>query len=157
MEESLLTSKFTLVPAQFFDEARSREALSEVAKLDESDTVSHIAIPQYAAVLVYVSGGEDLLPEMFYLIRDLPRCGEYNKILCSLTGGRLFLAIAQGKSLLLANSYPAADFTTAEYYIFLALKSLQLNPEISTISWRSPLSESDEISLCRYFKAVGRL
>ena len=46
---------------------------------------------------------------------------------------------------------------TAEYYIFLALKSLQLNPEISTICLRSKVSAEDKMSLYRYFKAVESL
>ena len=62
--------------------------------------------------------------------------------------------MAQGKTLLLANVYKAVDFTTAEYFLFLALKTLQLNPEVSTISWRTPLSSEEEMSLYRYFKAV---
>ena len=56
--------------------------------------------------------------------------------------------------MLLANTYEAADFTTAEYYIFLAMKSLQLNPEVSTICWRKPVGAEEELSLYRYFKAV---
>ena len=75
----------------------------------------------------------------------------------SLGEDHLFLAIAQGGNLKLANSFPVQDFTTAEYYIFLALKSLQLNPEISTICWRTPLDAEDEMSLYRYFKAVINL
>ena len=71
--------------------------------------------------------------------------------------GRLDLAVAQGKSLLLANSFPAPDFTTAEYYLFLSLNTLQLNPEISTVCWLSPLSEEDKMSLYRYFKSVVQL
>ena len=47
--------------------------------------------------------------------------------------------------------------TTAEYYIFLTLNTLQLNPEISTICWRTPLDAEDEMSLYRYFKSVIRL
>ena len=35
-----------------------------------------------------------------------------------------------------------------------ALKTLQVNPEVSTISWRTPLEPSEEMSLYRYFKAV---
>jgi hypothetical protein len=68
--------------------------------------------------------------------------------------GILSMAIAQGKSLLLANSYQAPDFTTAQYYIYSALKSLQLNPEVTTIHFRHPLPEDAEMSLYRYFKAV---
>ena len=68
--------------------------------------------------------------------------------------GVLYLVIAQGKTLLLCNTYPAPDFTTAEYFIFLAMKKLQLNPEMSTINFRTPLSEENSMSLYRYFKSV---
>ena len=151
---------FTLVPSQFFDPATAREALAEVADLREDDTVGHLDLPQYNAVLVYTTDGDSAVsdrPEIFRILTRLPDCPEYNKILCSQLDGRLYLAVAQGKNLLLANSFPARDFTTAEYYIFLTLKSLQLNPEISTICWRNGLDAEDEMSLYRYFKAVVKL
>ena len=75
-------------------------------------------------------------------------------ILCHLDAGVLSIAIAQGRQLLLCNSYPAQDFTTAEYYIFLAVKSLLINPEMSTVCFMSALSDEEEMSLYRYFKSV---
>ena len=166
MEISVLTPSCTLVPAGFFDPSSERESLAAVAKLEEGSSVSHIEVPQYDAVLVYspdgaetvirenISGGDAPVPEMFLVLRDLASCTEYNKILFSWQGDILFIAIAQGRNLLLANCYAAADFTTAQYWIFLAMKSLQLNPEISTICSRLPLSAENEMSLYRYFKAV---
>ena len=152
---------FTLVPSCFFDPATARQALAEVADLREEDVVEHLDIPQYDAVLVYATGEDSVVvdgtPEIYKLLTKLPDCPEYNKILCSLGDDHLFLAIAQGDSLMLANSFPVQDFTTAEYYIFMSLKSLQLNPEISTICWRTPLDAEDEMSLYRYFKAVINL
>lgn len=152
---------FTLVPSRFFDPATARQALAEVTDLREEDVVGHLDIPQYDAVLVYATGEDSVVvdgtPEIYKLLTKLPDCPEYNKILCSLGNDRLFLAIAQGDSLMLANSFPVQDFTTAEYYIFMSLKSLQLNPEISTICWRTPLDAEDEMSLYRYFKAVINL
>jgi hypothetical protein len=65
--------------------------------------------------------------------------------------------IAQGKSLCLANVYLAPDFTTAEYFLFLGLKRLQLNPEVSTAHFRTPLDLEQEMSLYRYFKSVVQL
>jgi len=161
--ESLLTPKCTIVPVHFFDPAKAQESLQRVVELDSQDQVKYVDVPQYDAVLVYsnkdiISGSEsELLPEMFYLLEVLPSCKEYNKIVASWVGGYLYLAIAQGKSLLLANSYQAKDFTTAQYFIFLAMKSLQLNPEISTISWRLPIGPEEEMSLYRYFKTVEQL
>ena len=151
---------FTLVPSSFFNPAAEREALAEVAQLKESDEIRHIEIPQYDAVLIYSVDGDSGVctpPEIYGILQELQQCPEYNKILCSVAGGYLHLAIAQGKTLLLANSYPAASFATAEYYIFLAMKSLQLNPEVSTICFKSELSAEDEMSLYRYFKAVERI
>ena len=71
--------------------------------------------------------------------------------------GYLYLVAAQGKSLLLCNSFQAPDFISAEYFIFLALKKLQLNPEVTTICFRTPLTEDQEMSLYRYFKSVEQL
>ena len=151
---------FTLVPSNFFNPAAERETLAEVADLKEGDKVSHIEIPQYDAVLIYtVDGGSSVsgYPGIYGILQDLPKCPEYNKILCCIEDGTLYLAIAQGKNLLLANYYKVKDFTTAEYFIFLAMKSLQLNPEVSTISWKSGLSKDEEMSLYRYFKSVEQL
>ena len=91
------------------------------------------------------------------MLRDLPGIQDYNKILASWKEGRLYLAIAQGNGLLLANSFEAPDFTTAEYYIFLALNQLQLNPEVSSIYWRHKISSEDEMSRYRYFRSVELL
>ncbi|MBQ0127509.1 MAG: DUF3822 family protein [Bacteroidales bacterium] len=147
---------FTLVPSGFFDPAAERETLAEVANIEEGAAVAHADIPQYDAVLIYTVGGDSGVsdPEILNVLRDLPNCAEYNKILCSMVDGVLYLGIAQGRSLLLANSYRVQNFTSAEYFIFLAMKSLQLNPEVSTICWRTPLNSDDEMSLYRYFKAV---
>lgn len=145
----------TLVPSQFFAPAAAREALASVAEFSDADEVKSVVLSQYSAVLVYNSGKEDdSLPDLFYVLDALQTCKEYNKIVASYNGSVLSLAISQGRTLLLANEYNASDFTTAQYFIFLALKSLQLNPEISTVCFRSPLKMEEEMSLYRYFKSV---
>ena len=173
VEISLFTPKCTLVPEAFFDPDGAAAMLSEVVALRPSDAVSYVPVPEYGAVLLYsnsideslskvlsqtvlLTSGESVpvYPELYYILKGLPDCPEYNRILASYRDGYLYLAVAQGRTLLLANVYKAADFTTAEYFLFLAMKTLQLNPEVSTINWRTPLSPEDEMSLYRYFKAV---
>lgn len=173
---ALLTPKFTLVPEQFYSPERARQMLSEVVELTEGDSVCSVHVPQFGAWLlfsnsigeslsrvlaqtVFTASGEvaQVLPEMYYILKALETCPEYNKIVATWRDGYLHLAIAQGKSLQLCNVYKAADFTTAEYFLFLAMKTLQLNPEVSTISWRMPLAPEEEMSLYRYFKAVERI
>ena len=176
VERSVFTPKCTLVPAQFHSPEASRKILSEVAALKDEDPVDFVEVPDQAAVLVYSNAiGETLskvisetvlcsdgsrvrpLPEIYYMLRDLRDVAEYNKIIASYMDGYLYLVIAQGKTLLLCNSFRAPDFTTAEYFIFLALKKLQLNPEVSTICFRTPLDEDQELSLYRYFRSVEHL
>ena len=173
VEISVFTPKCTLVPAQFHSPEISAKLLSEVVRLDADDTVAHVDIPELGSVLVYSNIiGETLskvisetvmtvhgqktapLPEMYYMLKSLSDLEEYNKIVASYVDGILYLVIAQGRTLLLCNTYKALDFTTAEYFIFLAMKKLQLNPEMSTITFRTPLDEEEEISLYRYFKNV---
>ena len=147
--------KCTLVPSNFFDDNCAGEYLAQVVDMAPGEHACWAHLPEYNAYLVWASAGSDEeKPELFGILKDLRKCPDYNKILCSWDGSELNLAIAQGKSLLLANTYQAKDFTTAEYWIFLAMRSLQLNPEISTICLRSSVSAEDEMSLYRYFKAV---
>ena len=37
------------------------------------------------------------------------------------------------------------------------MKKLQLNPEVSTITFRTPLTEDQEMSLYRYFRNVEQI
>ena len=173
VEISLFTPKATLVPSQFYSDDRKRMCLSEVMRISDTDPVESVEIPELAAVLVYSNNvGETLskvisetvltvdgtktkpLPEFYYMLRSLSEVKEYNKIVASYMDGRLYLVIAQGNSLMLCNSFAAPDFTTAEYFIFLAMKKLQLNPEVSTVCFRTPLDLEQEMSLYRYFKSV---
>jgi hypothetical protein len=173
VEISVFTPKCSLVPAQFHNPSAARSALEDVAYIAESDQVDYVEVPEFAAVLIYSNSiGETLskmisettlrtdgtrarpLPELYYMLRQIPSLNEYNKILASYMDGYLYLTVAQGKSLLLCNSFQAPDFTSAEYFIFMALKKLQLNPEVTTICFRTPLTEEQEMSLYRYFKSV---
>ena len=141
---SLMTHKCTLVPEHFFSPADARSILSEVVALKENDHVDYVRTGQSGAVLVYSGSIGETLSKVIaqnVLTED----------------GYLHLVIAQGRSLMLANIFKAPDFTTAEYFIFNAMKKLQLNPEVSTICFRTPISPEEEISLYRYFKAVERI
>ena len=176
VEVSVFTPKVTLVPVNFFSPDRAAEMLGEVVKLFPEDVVEYVEVPQLASVLIYSNMiGESLskvicetvrktdgtkariLPEVYFMLQHLASMNEYNKILASYIDGILYLVIAQGKSLLLCNSYKAPDFTTAQYFIFLAMKKLQLNPEVSSIAFRTNLEEDEEMSLYRYFKSVERI
>ena len=176
VDVSVFTPKFALVPSGFHSPEVSRQMLEEVAAVDENDHVDYVEVPQFGAVLLYslnVGGAlarvvsetvirtdgtkGRMLPEIYYMMDAMSEMSDYNKIIASYMDGCLYLVIAQGKTLLLCNSFQAPDFTTAEYFIFLAMKKLQLNPEMSSISFRTPLSEDQEMSLYRYFRSVEHI
>ena len=176
VEISLLTPKVALIPESFYNPGMARTALAEVTALQDGDYVESVNLPSLSSVLVFSNSmGETLsrvlaqtvlpasgapvrvLPEMYYLLRQLESLSEYNKIVGSWRDGWLHLVIAQGRSLLLSNVFAAPDFTTAQYFLFLSLKRLQLNPEVSTVCFRTPLDPEAEMSLYRYFKAVVQL
>ena len=176
VEISLLTPKVTLVPDSFLEPAQARTALAEVVRLRDNDYVETVAVPSLGATLVFSNSLDEslskvmaqtilptsgvpvrVLPEMYYLLQELEGIVEYNKIVAAWHAGYLHLVIAQGRTLCLTNVFEAPDFTTAEYFLFLALKRLQLNPEVTTVHFRTPLDPEDEMSLYRYFKAVVQL
>ena len=176
VEVSVFTPYCSLVPKNFHQPLQSRSMLEEVVTLPEDASVNSIDVPEFDAVLLYSTsiGGtlhkvisESVLavdgsksspvPELYYMLRGVGGISDYNRILASYMDGYLYLTVAQGKTLLVCNSFKAPDFTTAEYFIFMTLKKLQLNPEVSTIYFRTPLSEEQEISLYRYFKSVETL
>ena len=176
VEVSVFTPKFALVPSQFFDSAAAFEILSEVSEVESGDEVNMIELSEYSSVLVYSNTtGSELsrvvsatvrrsdgsmprpLPEIYYMLKSLNDLGEYNKILASYMDGVLYLVVAQGSTLMLCNSFKAQDFTTAQYFIFMVMKRLQLNPEMSTITFRTALDVDQEMSLYRYFSKVDKI
>ena len=173
---SVFTPKCALVPADFFLRDHARELLAASAPVAPGDSVDYVPVQEFNSVLVFSNsnGGtlsrviadmvmnadgskSPILPELYWILKSLKDVSEYNKIIASYMDGYLYLAIAQGKSLMLCNSFEAPDFTTAQYHIFRAMKRLQLNPEISPIFFRTPLTEEQVMNLYNYFKSVEEI
>lgn len=142
-----------MVPTRYFDEKDPRCFLSEISVLAETAVVGWKSIPAHDAVLVYSGGGDDE-PELYKLILAVDALKDYFKIGASIVDGELSLVIVKGTDLLFANVFDAPDFTTAQYYIFAVMKSLQLNPEVSTIYFRQKPDMKDELSICSYFNSL---
>ena len=154
----LYTSRCALVPAQFFEPSSARAMLVETADVDESDEVSSVPVPWCDAVLVFAHpAGDDSLPELYHLLKASESISDHNRILASYHEGRLYLVVVEDRSLKICNSFAAMDFVTAEYFLFMVLKRLQMNPEISSVHFMTPLTGGQKMSLYRYFKSVEQL
>ena len=173
---TVFTPYCTLVPENFHKPELSAQLLSDVVDLPQGAVADYVRIPEQNAVMVYSNsiGGTlhrvmsesvlrtdgtkaQPLPELYAMVKSLGDIKDYNRIVASYMDGVLYLVIAQGKTLMLCNTYSAPDFTTAEYFIFLAMKKLQLNPEMSSIYFRTPLDQDQEMSLYRYFRNVEQI
>ncbi|MFA5325690.1 MAG: DUF3822 family protein [Bacteroidales bacterium] len=147
--------KYTLIPTSLFKEEQQYKLLSELVQLDENDTVKHIALPDYEAVLVYaVSSSFGYIPVVYDLLTTLNKIHEHNKILVSFRDGYVHIVMAEGNKLLLCNSFPASDITTAEYFIFYAIKEFQINPEMTTIYFFEEIVDEIRDELFKYFQGV---
>lgn len=170
---SVFTPKFTLVPTGFFRPENARALLGEAVTISDEDVVGYASVPQIGAVAIFstsvpgslsrvihetvrrTDGSKgNLVPEQYCLLQSLEDIKDYNKVVASFADGHLYLVVAQGRTLLLCNSFEASDLTTAEYFIFMVLGKFQMNPEMTTIYFRTPLEPSDEAALYNYFQGV---
>ena len=171
---STMNRKFTLVPSACFDEAQARKFLSDAVSLEAEDEILWAAneavgaveiwarekgrlVPVIKSMLEKDGGAVEVRPEFHFMLEDALKVDSYNKIVASFAEGTLYLVIFQGKNLLLCNSYEAMDFTTAQYYLFHALKKFQINPETATLVFHTALSAEEEMALYQYVKAVKTL
>lgn len=176
VEISILTPKVSIFPKSFFNKDGARELLGEVVHLADDEEVTYVEDDGLEVVTVFSSKVENLdlltlinmlsekasksfsfTTELYCLLKEIENLKDNNKLIASYKDGYLYLVIAEGETLRLANSFKANDFTTAVYFLFNALKKFQINPEISTIYFRTPLDEGQSITLYRYFKAVEQL
>ena len=148
---------FTLVPSEFFSSEDVHKILSEVVPIKDTDIVRHIELPDYKAVLVYVQKSadkSDFEPPIADLLRFAPTISGHNRLAVSLEKKNIYIVLAEGDRLLLANAYPAADFVTAEYFIFAALREFQINPRMTTIHLRGEIPSGLTEEMFRHFRAV---
>ncbi len=140
-----------LVPTSFYDKACAREYLAQVVDIAQGEQVHSVFLQEFDSYFIYAG---EKKPALLDSLERLMSIKEYNKVLCHWDGALLSLCIAQGKSLLLANTFKASDFVSAMYFVLLSLKSLQLNPEISSVYFTSELSSDNQVSLYHYFREV---
>jgi len=146
-----MNSRFTLVPSELFSEEAAREILSKVALLEDGEPLSFQDVPSFDAVLIYAG---EKRPGIYDILMSLCKIRDYNKILVSVEDGWMYVAVSQGDSLLLCNSFKALDEVTIQYYIFMLLKKFQINPEQTTVYFLDSLSNEMQLSLCQFVKSA---
>ena len=163
------TWKYTLVPLSLFDRENVRGYLEAVRDLSRDDRVLSLEMPSHKAAMVYAvpyliySGITGLCrnvrfyPTAYVLIDRVGSIQDNNHLLVSFTDGMLHIAAAERDRLLFANSFPAADMATAEYFIFSVTKEVLFNPEHTVLYIVGKADGKAEQELGKYFAGVQHL
>lgn len=112
------------------------------------------AIPAYNKVLFYYPDSSE--KKHMQMRTELSGSGESS----GAESGReryLYLVIREGERLLLANAYRAPHPTTALYFLFLAVKQIQFNPEQTRIFFGGAPDPAEKELLERYFQGADPL
>lgn len=160
------TWKYTLVPMSLFNRNGAASYLAAVRDIQPDDQVMSLDMPSRKAVMVYavpanLYGGMTSLcrnvrfyPISYVLIDRISCIQDNNRLLVSFTDGMLHVVAAERDRLLFANSFPASDMATAEYFVFSVTKEVLFNPEHTVLHVFGKLDESRVTELGRYFSSV---
>lgn len=163
------TVKFSIEPAEF----STWENLRNMHTIERNEELSSVDIPLYNVKLWYavpkrLKGGEStegekakpLYPVIYRMINALESIASHNKVVIDYNAdeGLLFVVVGEGKEkLLLVNSYRAADFATAFYFLNLAVTQAMLNPMLTSVYSTGRLLPENVALIEKYFKKYACL
>lgn len=157
------SGKSALIPASCYSEGESAQTLSKLTETGERDDVMSLEIPSQKAVIIYAVDKElvsmmsahhknvRFYPVIYLLIDRLSSIDANNRLLAAFTDGMVHIVAAEREKLLLANSYPAPDIVTAEYFLLSVSKEAMFNPGHTSIYISGFISEAERKELSKYF------
>jgi hypothetical protein len=162
------TEKYCLVPVAFFKKENAMKMLSGLHKIEYLDEVMFVDIPEQKAVLIYaipnavtthifrVQKNAEFYPVSYFLLDKTSFLLDNNRVLINISHNIVHIVASERDKLLIANSYPASDFVTAEYYLFLVIKEVMFNPESTILQVSGNITAEQENELKRYFKGINK-
>lgn len=163
------TGKSTLIPSKYYSIKERRSILSNVVAVGKDEEVMSLEIPSHKAVVIYAVSrllismmfshydNVKFCPIIYPLIDRISSLAVNNRLLMAYSGGMVHIVAAEREKLLLANSYPAPDILTAEYFLLSVSKEVMFNPEHTILHTFGYIPDSDRQNLFRYFADVVSL
>ena len=163
------TPTFTLVPASLYDKESEKQILSQIHKVEDMDEVMSIDLPEHEAKLIYaipnsissrifkIQKKAKYTPIIYQMIKKVSEQKENNKVCIHFSKNHIHIVASERDRLLLANSFQASDFITAQYYIFFVIKEVMFNPEFTTLQIVGEIDKNQKKSLSKYFKGVNTI
>lgn len=162
------TEKYCLVPNSFFKKDEAMSMLGKLHDVFDSDEVLFVDMPEQKAVLIYAIPNvvmnnitrtlknAEFYPISYFLLDKISLLMGNNRMLIHFSNHIVHIVAAERDKLLLSNSYPAPDFVTGEYYIFLVTKEVMFNPEHTILNVSGNITPEQEVSLKKYFMGTKR-
>ncbi|MFA7115705.1 MAG: DUF3822 family protein [Bacteroidales bacterium] len=134
------TEKYCIVPADYYSPDKVYDTLNLLHPIKEDEQVLSLSLPETKAYLIYaipsatmvditkIYENAEYYPIVYFLLDRIPFITENNKMIVHFARDYVHIVAAERDKLLLANSYPTANYVTALYYIFMAMKELMFNP-----------------------------
>ena len=152
-----------------FVRERPRSYLAAVRDVNDDETILSLDLPSRKAAMAFavpsriyngivnICRNAKFYPTAYLLIDRIASISDNNRLLVSFTDGMLHIAAAERDRLLFANSFPAADLATAEYFIFSVTKEVMFNPEHTVLHIYGSVEDRISGELSKYFAGVRHI
>jgi hypothetical protein len=160
------TVKYVLLPTKLYIKGDELNQLGKLYKIDDLEEIDVVELPGKDIVILFAVNSTFLnlikkiqpeyriFPSIYPPLIYLPTYYDYNKIYFNYSKGQLHIIVYEGIRLVYCNSFPADYFNTALYFLFLALKQTQFNPEQTAVFLSGIIGSTDVLQLSQYFSKI---
>ena len=161
------TEKYSLIPLKLYQKEKELEELTKLHHIDELEEVNTINIVKSEMVMIYAVSSTLLnlikkyhpnliiYPSLYTYLNVLPDLDGYNKLFFQYIGNIVTVVAAEKERIVFCNSFPASNFSSALYFVLLALKQAQFNPELTAVYINGNIKDYEIFDITRYFPKVN--
>lgn len=160
------THKFTCIPKQMHKSGEELTILNRLFHIEDLEEINTITLQEEDMVIIYAANSTllnkikdyqpkiKIYPSVFLYLKYLPKFKEYNKIFFQYIKDKVIIIVSEGDKILMCSSYPAQHFNSALYFLHLALKEVQFNPEHTTVYINGNIKDLEILDISKYFSSV---
>lgn len=160
------THKYAIIPIKLFKKEEAHFQVQKLHSIDEFDEINTIEIPEQEMMIAFAVNSTFLnvikkvqpefrvVPSVYQILNNIGLFEEHNKIFIQYHKGNVHIVVSEGNRVMYCNSFPALQFNTVLYYVFLAMKQVQLNQEQTTVYFSGNFREEDMANMTKYFPKV---
>ncbi len=160
------TEKYTPIPKRVHNNISELKVLESQHKLDDLDEIDTVELESENMSIIFAANSTflnmlktyqpefNIYPLIYINLKYLPLFEEYNKISFHYIKGAVSIVASEGEKIIYCNTFPAFHFNSALYYLLLALKEVQFNPESTTVFVSGNIRDLEMFDIAKYFSKV---